>query len=1082
MSEIWVIKTSDGEEYPLRTDGVCFYDGTYESVYNLQKETEGHHGIPRTLLSDEIPEIAGAELRQIKEDIRTQYLPLRITGLNSADFHKNMAKLRKSLVNGEAQLWITNEEGDTRILYCNYKSGFDKAIDGSKRGRNWISVPLYLQANDPYFYDQPGVDTDNVYHQEPWTTKFLTKTVMYELKDAGSPYATDNTSGHSYLSFKEYPRGLVVGSPIEITSVDRTTPHRTPPKLAAERIEKRVFNTNIVEITDSFCQSCVNDKVTGIVIWWDTLTSNCVTMLAPYIALIASYGLDVWLEIEEVMHGHFTTSTTLAQYSSDTTVPGAQGVAWGTIMSNFNSDWRIVGFVFEGSYDIGVQFLRSVTSKTLTQCWLYGYGSYVAGGTWNNLSGPSLGLFNLGSGNARAYRLLNVDELLWEVYCPDESQHVAIALPFFKQNFPTLKFGIIGMVSATNYWEWWETYAYDNAHASDSPKPPPLSYDTIRSLFREKYGAIRNSVGSILDIGSIFTDASCYTPISEQLQNFDGVNFNINADPTAFDTTIYYIKNETGTYSTYNTSGQHNLSLQTLPDKLKVGDTITLAGNTFVETHVIASIPGVPTQYFVVLRDNLAHSYTQAGGAFVSHEGQQRDVSHESVYRETHTITAITNPGTGVYRAQIGTETLLHSHFEAALAYVSFSDPADHFLNPTPILETTLTATGTIGDATITIADTALCAEGDHVRIIDPIKNLYEENVIATVTDGNTLTLDAKIVNTYLLTNVPLVLVNRRVVNSDCVFVIYWLTGCPPCYRAITQLQALQTANPSVEIKYVEITHANATTNCHPSGINCIGMTPALATYPEGYAFAQACGPPLPALYNAIGTVMPAVITLYRSGIFIKGWCGVHTTNVDAVSDAILLDACGNRMKWRLNKTWIGYKVPIDNTGDAIAYPIWTLYGPGRTPRLTNVTTGKQLQLDHDLLEGEVVVVDSRDGAHTCGSNREGGEFIAGYTDSEPCPTCHGIGTIPSTCESCGGTEVCPSCKGTGIIDVWIPNSFGTTQLIGDMYNLRNELADTSQSFWGLAPSVNVVEMEMSSTNTTTSKIELQFQKKYEGI
>jgi hypothetical protein len=140
------------------------------------------------------------------------------------------------------------------------------------------------------------------------------------------------------------------------------------------------------------------------------------------------------------------------------------------------------------------------------------------------------------------------------------------------------------------------------------------------------------------------------------------------------------------------------------------------------------------------------------------------------------------------------------------------------------------------------------------------------------------------------------------------------------------------------------------------------------------------------------------------------------------------------------------------------------------------------LQLDHEILEGEVVVVDSRDGAHTCGSNRSGGQFVAGYTESQVCPTCHGIGTIPSSCENCGGTEVCPSCHGTGFIAVWVPNSFGTTALIGDMYNLRNELADTSQSFWGFLPTMNVVEIEMMSTNTTTSKIELQFLRKYEGI
>ena len=287
---------------------------------------------------------------------------------------------------------------------------------------------------------------------------------------------------------------------------------------------RRVFNSALSQITDSFCQTCVDEGWGGIVIFWDAGQSNSVEELAPYIALIASYGLQVWIEIEEVMNAHFTASTTLEQYTTDTTVPGANGVAWGTIMSNFDADGRIAGFVFEGSYDVGVQFLRTVTTKILTQCWVNAYGSYNSNGVWENLYGPQYGLFNLGGGNATTYRLLNVDELLWETYSPNECASAAAALPYFINNFPNLKVGIIGMVSQTNYWQWWQTYAYIDAHINDVPPPAPIDYATIQSLAQAGFTSIWKSAG-FLNVGSTYIDASMTTPLAQQLEFFDGLYF-----------------------------------------------------------------------------------------------------------------------------------------------------------------------------------------------------------------------------------------------------------------------------------------------------------------------------------------------------------------------------------------------------------------------------------------------------------------------------------------------------------------------------------------------------------------------------
>jgi hypothetical protein len=49
----------------------------------------------------------------------------------------------------------------------------------------------------------------------------------------------------------------------------------------------------------------------------------------------------------------------------------------------------------------------------------------------------------------------------------------------------------------------------------------------------------------------------------------------------------------------------------------------------------------------------------------------------------------------------------------------------------------------------------------------------------------------------------------------------------------------------------------------------------------------------------------------------------------------------------------------VTNSGDADAYPIWTITGPGQ-PTLTNNTTGRSFGLDVSLGVGEVVTVDTR--------------------------------------------------------------------------------------------------------------------------
>lgn len=55
----------------------------------------------------------------------------------------------------------------------------------------------------------------------------------------------------------------------------------------------------------------------------------------------------------------------------------------------------------------------------------------------------------------------------------------------------------------------------------------------------------------------------------------------------------------------------------------------------------------------------------------------------------------------------------------------------------------------------------------------------------------------------------------------------------------------------------------------------------------------------------------------------------------------------------------------INNPGDAIAYPILTITGPGQAISLRNMTTGKMVSLDMILSEGDMIVIDTRIGKKT---------------------------------------------------------------------------------------------------------------------
>jgi hypothetical protein len=57
--------------------------------------------------------------------------------------------------------------------------------------------------------------------------------------------------------------------------------------------------------------------------------------------------------------------------------------------------------------------------------------------------------------------------------------------------------------------------------------------------------------------------------------------------------------------------------------------------------------------------------------------------------------------------------------------------------------------------------------------------------------------------------------------------------------------------------------------------------------------------------------------------------------------------------------------VIISNTGDDVAYPVWTIRGPATSVILTNVTTGATMTLTQTLTSGDTVVIDTRERVQT---------------------------------------------------------------------------------------------------------------------
>lgn len=63
----------------------------------------------------------------------------------------------------------------------------------------------------------------------------------------------------------------------------------------------------------------------------------------------------------------------------------------------------------------------------------------------------------------------------------------------------------------------------------------------------------------------------------------------------------------------------------------------------------------------------------------------------------------------------------------------------------------------------------------------------------------------------------------------------------------------------------------------------------------------------------------------------------------------------------QLSDSEVFASITVTNDGDVEAWPVWTITGPGESPLLRNLTTGKDFLLeDYTIAAGEVVTIDTR--------------------------------------------------------------------------------------------------------------------------
>jgi hypothetical protein len=172
---------------------------------------------------------------------------------------------------------------------------------------------------------------------------------------------------------------------------------------------------------------------------------------------------------------------------------------------------------------------------------------------------------------------------------------------------------------------------------------------------------------------------------------------------------------------------------------------------------------------------------------------------------------------------------------------------------------------------------------------------------------------------------------------------------------------------------------------------------------------------------------IPLKLTAYDPYFYdIAGNAIVHVTAYEAPTD-LFFDAnpwfCN---PWRLGSSSVARDWVVFNDGDADAYPVWTIAGPGVAPRLVNLTTRDSFLLNYTLVTDEVVTIDMRDSGATS----------------------HTV------------TSVMPD---------------GTTT------NLRKYMDATQRKFWALVPGPNELSHEMEGSSGE-ALVTFSFLQRFEGV
>lgn len=99
-------------------------------------------------------------------------------------------------------------------------------------------------------------------------------------------------------------------------------------------------------------------------------------------------------------------------------------------------------------------------------------------------------------------------------------------------------------------------------------------------------------------------------------------------------------------------------------------------------------------------------------------------------------------------------------------------------------------------------------------------------------------------------------------------------------------------------------------------------------------------------------------------------------------------------------------QVDVDLTdADTASYPVWTITGPGSALTLTNVTTGRSIQVDAAIGDGQTVVIDTRPGQQSV--RRGDGSNLMGALTSDPAlwPLVEGVNTVSALLTNAGASS-----------------------------------------------------------------------------